>query len=86
MLNFPGPIGATTSYTSAPYAGKTGTYTCTTCHTGAGKTWEHPGYNYFTCGSGGDCHQHHGNWDPAQNSESYIHNTPPAEWRYQMKW
>jgi hypothetical protein len=53
---------------------------------GAGKTWVHPGSNYFTCGSGGDCHQHHGNWDPAENSETYVHNTPPASWTQILKW
>ncbi|HEY5506589.1 MAG TPA: hypothetical protein VIK83_03770 [Coriobacteriia bacterium] len=46
----------------------------------------HPGSDYFTCGSGGDCHQHHGNWDPAQNSETYVHNTPPASWTQILKW
>jgi hypothetical protein len=87
MLVFPGPIGGPGPYTSAPYpAGNTGTYTCTTCHTGAGKVWVHPGSDYFTCGSGGDCHQHHGNWDPAELSDSYVHNTPPASWRVVMKW
>lgn len=86
MLVFPGPIGGPGPYTSKPYVGHTGTYTCTTCHTGAGKTWVHPGSDYFTCGSSGDCHYHHGNWDPAEDSDSYVHNTPPASWRYAMKW
>ena len=82
----PGPIGEPGPYVSKPYVGHTGTYTCTTCHTGAGKTWVHPGSSYFTCGSGGDCHYHHGNWDPVEDSDSYVHNTPPASWRVVMKW
>jgi hypothetical protein len=73
QLVFPAPIGQVGDK-------------CSNCHTGAGKVWVHPGYDYFTCGSGGDCHQHHGNWDPQQDSESYVHNTPPPSWTATMTW
>lgn len=86
-LVFPGPLGGKGPYVAEPYYGITASYDCATCHTGAGKEWIHPAYNYFTCGSSGDCHEHHYNWDPAQGSESYVHNTPPASWKVpSMRW
>lgn len=86
MLQFPpATLGAPGAITTT-YFDRTVSYTCTACHTGAGRAWVHPGSSYFGCGSGGDCHQHHANWDPAQGSETYVHLTPPASWVATMTW